>query len=94
MSHPLLLLIKVRYTPRLFFVALAVLYFTYDCKAEFLGSLILKFADDTTVTRLILKNVETNYLKQVKSIANWCKKKTTKIKCIKNQRNYYYFSQG
>ena len=51
-----------------------VLYslFTYDCKAESDNTLVVKFADDTTVTGFVSNNDEVMYRAQVDSILNWC----------------------
>ena len=46
--------------------------FTYDCKAMFCNNLIIKFADDTTVTGLITDNNEDNYRQEIDNIVQWC----------------------
>lgn len=47
--------------------------FTFDCQADSTGSLVVKFADDTTVSGFIINNDETCYRNQVSSIVEWCK---------------------
>ena len=46
--------------------------FTHDCIAEHPKSLVVKFADDTTVTGLISGNDESHYRAQIDTIVNWC----------------------
>ena len=46
--------------------------FTHDCRPNFPNTLILKFADDTTVPGFISNNDETNYRNEVNSIVKWC----------------------
>jgi hypothetical protein len=46
--------------------------FTYDCVAEHAGNLIVKFADDTTVTGLISNNDESAYRDEISNIVEWC----------------------
>ena len=47
--------------------------FTYDCKTtNDKDSLIIKFADDTTVSGFIINNDETKYRNQVNTIVKWC----------------------
>ena len=46
--------------------------FTFDCISTFPGNLVIKFADDTTVTGLISNNDETDYRKEIEHIVNWC----------------------
>ena len=47
--------------------------FTFDCKITTdSASLIIKFADDTTVTGFINNSDETKYINQVNNIVDWC----------------------
>jgi len=46
--------------------------FTYDCKAEQPGCLVIKYADDTTVTGLIKNADEHAYRSQIDTIVSWC----------------------
>jgi hypothetical protein len=46
--------------------------FTYDCQANKEDTLVIKFADDTTICGYISKNDESNYRDQIKSTVNWC----------------------
>ena len=46
--------------------------FTHDCQADGPKSLIIKFADDTTVTGLISKGDESLYRAQIDNIVDWC----------------------
>ena len=46
--------------------------FTFDCTASDERTLILKFADDTTICGFIKDNDETAYRTQVKTTENWC----------------------
>ena len=46
--------------------------FTFDCTAMYPGNLVLKFADDTTVTGLISNNDETDYRHEIDRIVHWC----------------------
>ena len=45
--------------------------FTYDCKADNSNSLLVKFADDTTVSGFITNNDEVLYRKQVSDTVEW-----------------------
>ncbi|XP_071831966.1 uncharacterized protein [Apostichopus japonicus] len=45
---------------------------TYDCRAADQNSRIIKFADDTTVTGLIINEDESGYLDEVDLLAKWC----------------------
>ena len=47
--------------------------FTYDCVAELPGTLLVKYADDTTVSGFINNSNETNYRNQICLIEDWCK---------------------
>ena len=47
--------------------------FTYDCKADVPNNLLIKFADDTTVSGFIKDNDESNYRDQITNIVAWCK---------------------
>ena len=46
--------------------------FTYDCKADVPDNLLIKFADDTTVSGFIKDNDESNYRDQINNIVTWC----------------------
>ena len=46
--------------------------FTFDCKSTYSGNLVIKFADDTTVTGLITDNNEDNYRREIDNIVDWC----------------------
>ena len=46
--------------------------FTYDCKADVPDNLLIKFADDTTVSGFIKDNDESNYRDQISNIVTWC----------------------
>ena len=46
--------------------------FTFDCVSEHPGNLVIKFADDTTVTGLISNSNETDYRHEIDQIVNWC----------------------
>ena len=45
--------------------------FTYDCKADNSNNLLVKFADDTTVSGFIINNDEVLYRKQVSDTVEW-----------------------
>lgn len=45
--------------------------FTFDCKANLPGNVIMKFADDTIVTGFI-NGDECNYRNEVESVVNYC----------------------
>ncbi len=45
---------------------------TYDCTATHSSNIIVKFADDTTVTGLITDNNETAYREKVSTLTKWC----------------------
>ena len=47
--------------------------FTFDCKSIHPGNLVIKYADDTTVTGLIHDNNEDNYRLEIDNIVDWCK---------------------
>ena len=47
--------------------------FTYDCKTDVPNNLLIKFADDTTISGFINHNNETDYRKQIVNISTWCK---------------------
>ena len=59
--------------------------FTYDCKADIPNNLIIKFADDTTVTGFINNNNENNYRDQVHAIVNWCDGNNLKLNVSKTK---------
>ena len=46
--------------------------FTYDCKAVLPNTIVIKYADDTTVSGLITNSDESNYRRQIETITNWC----------------------
>ena len=46
--------------------------FTYDCSACDPNSRLIKFADDTTVSGLILKEDESGYRREVDLLTKWC----------------------
>ena len=46
--------------------------FTHDCASHNPGSLVLKFADDTTVTGLISDADEEPFREQIDSLVQWC----------------------
>ena len=46
--------------------------FTFDCKAELPNTLVVKYADDTTVSGFISNNDESSYRNQVNKISDWC----------------------
>ncbi|KAI4885591.1 hypothetical protein NFI96_030073, partial [Prochilodus magdalenae] len=46
--------------------------FTYDCVASQSNTSIIKFADDTTVIRLITGGDETAYRREVAELVDWC----------------------
>ena len=48
--------------------------FTFDCKSIYPKNLVIKFADDTTVTGLITDNDENNYRSEIENIVDWCSK--------------------
>ena len=68
--------------------------FTFDYKSTYSGNLVIKFADDATVTGLITDNNEDNYRREIDNIVDWCSfnnfllnvKKTRKI-IVDSRRN-------
>ena len=46
--------------------------FTYDCEPTVDSTLIVKFADDTTVSGLIKNDDETKYRSEVEAVVSWC----------------------
>ncbi len=58
--------------------------YTHDCTATPSSNVIIKFADDTTVTSLITDNNETAYREEVSSLTKWCQKNDSRIQgfCI------------
>ena len=46
--------------------------FTHDCKVEDSSNVIVKFADDTTLSGLICNGDESSYRRQVCSLEKWC----------------------
>ncbi len=46
--------------------------YTHDCTATHSSNVIVKFADDTTVTGLITDNDETAYREEVSTLTKWC----------------------
>ena len=46
--------------------------FTHDCQSEQPGSLIIKFADNTTLVGLVTGNDESGYRQQADKLFNWC----------------------
>ena len=61
--------------------------FTFDCRAEYLNSIVVKFADDTTATGLIRNNNESNYRIQIDSIVKWCDRNNLLLNGTKNKGN-------
>ena len=59
--------------------------FTYDCKVEFPGSLIIKFADDTTVSGLISDNNGSDYRNQVNGVVQWCDENDLRLNVSKTK---------
>ena len=59
--------------------------FTYDCKATFSNNLIIKFADDTTVSGFVNNNDESNYRNQIDSIISWCSNNNLKLNVSKTK---------
>ena len=66
-------------SPKLFSI------FTYDCKSSFSDNLIVKFADDTTVTGLISNNDESGYRAEVQEIVTWCGKNNLELNVSKTK---------
>jgi hypothetical protein len=46
--------------------------FTYDCTANDEQTMVVKFADDTTICGFIKNNDETAYRQQIETTASWC----------------------
>ena len=46
--------------------------FTFDCVATMPDNIVIKFADDTTVSGLISNNDEGNYRREIANIVDWC----------------------
>lgn len=46
--------------------------FTFDCKSNDDNTLMIKFADDTTICGLIKNDDEASYRSQIASTVNWC----------------------
>ncbi|GFO27611.1 reo_6 protein [Plakobranchus ocellatus] len=67
---------------------------TYDCKAVMPGCSVIKFADDTTVTGLILHNDESNFRKQIDLIVNWCSKNNLHLNVDKTKEIIVDFRRG
>ncbi|KAK1802734.1 hypothetical protein P4O66_021276, partial [Electrophorus voltai] len=73
--------------------------YTYDCTATSSSTIIVKFADDTTVMGLISDNDERAYLEEIKHLENWCqennlllnvsKTKELIVDCSKKQERHY-----
>ena len=47
-------------------------HFTHDCLSCYVSTIILKFADDTTVIGLITNSGESEYRDQVNKLISWC----------------------
>ncbi|GFO40265.1 reverse transcriptase [Plakobranchus ocellatus] len=54
----------------------------------------IKFADDTTVTGLILHNDESNFRKQIDLIVNWCSKNNLHLNVDKTKEIIVDFRRG
>ena len=74
-------------SPKLFSI------FTHDCKVEFPGTVIIKFADDTTVSGLISDNDEQYYRSQVKRIVEWCETNDLRLNVSKTKEMIVDFRQ-
>ena len=59
--------------------------FTFDCKTDFSDSLIVKFADDTTLSGLITNIDESNYRNQVQNLVSWCDKNNLSLNVSKTK---------
>jgi len=58
---------------------------TYDCVALYENTVVVKFADDTTVCGLISQNDETNYRAQVESTVSWCSENNLTLNVAKTK---------
>lgn len=47
--------------------------FTHDCSPSHNSNTFIKFADDTTIVRLISDNNETAYREEVQTLSVWCR---------------------
>ena len=59
--------------------------FTHDCMARYDSNTIIKFADDTTVVRLITDNNETAYGEVIRDLAVWCQDNNLSLNVIKTK---------
>ena len=58
---------------------------TYDCKAENTNSLVVKYADDTTVTGFISNDDESQYRDQIVGLVNWCNENNLSLNVSKTK---------
>ena len=65
--------------------------FTYDCKIEHQASLIIKFADYTTVTGFVNNNDEVNYHGQIDTIVGWCDDNNLLLNVSQTKEMIVYF---
>ncbi|KAK3554553.1 hypothetical protein QTP70_025498, partial [Hemibagrus guttatus] len=59
--------------------------FTYDCVASQTSTKIIKFADDTTVIRLITGGEETSYRTEVAGLIAWCQENNLSLNTDKTK---------
>ena len=68
--------------------------YTHDCIASFPSNYILKFADDTTVAALIIKNDESEYRKEVEHLVTWCSEHNLVLNVMKTKEMIVDFRTG
>lgn len=66
----------------------------HDCSVRHPSCLMVTFADDTAVVRLITKNDESNYRQEVEQLEGWCRDKNLRINVKKTKEMIVDFRRG
>ncbi|KAI5627212.1 gastrula zinc finger protein XlCGF28.1-like [Silurus asotus] len=67
---------------------------TYDCAPTHSSNHIIKFADDTTVVGLIIKNDESAYRKEVQRLTAWCEANNLSLNVDKTKEMFVDFRRA
>ena len=68
--------------------------FTHDCVSTSDDCLIVKFADDTTVSGLIRGSDETSYRNEIQNLTNWCSDNNLELNVRKTKELIIDFRRG
>lgn len=67
-------------------------FFRHDCKTIHDSTIIIKFADDTTMIGLIFNNKKSPYREEVEKLERWSRNNNLALNW-KNQRHWYWTSE-